>query len=104
MASNMSICLCMFMIISYYLILEVNGKPFMTAPYMDSYNIFSRQSGSRRTSTKLDPILSENFPSMSSKDIQQRNVIMPRICYFSRVTKTGVHQKLCLPYNDIIQS
>jgi hypothetical protein len=92
------------MIISYSLILEVNGKPFMTAPNMNSYNIFSRQPENRRVSTKLDPILFEDFPSMPSRDIQQRNVIMPRICYFSRVTKTGVHQKLCLPYNDIIQS
>lgn len=31
---------------------------------------------------------------------QRRNVIMPRICYFSRITKSGIHQKLCLPYDD----
>ena len=42
----------------------------------------------------------ENFQLMPSIDIQRRNVIMPRICYFSRVTQAGIHQKLCLPYNN----
>jgi hypothetical protein len=39
----------------------------------------------------------ENLPS-------PRNVIMPRICYFLRVAKTGIYQKLCLPYNAEDQS
>ncbi len=42
----------------------------------------------------------ENSPSIYSTKGQRRNVIMPRICYFSRITKSGIHQKLCLPYNN----
>lgn len=38
--------------------------------------------------------------STPSTDLQRRNVIMPRICYFSRVTQSGIHQRLCLPYNS----
>jgi hypothetical protein len=38
--------------------------------------------------------------SLPPFDIERRNVIMPRICYFARVAGTGARQKLCLPYND----
>jgi hypothetical protein len=38
--------------------------------------------------------------SLALTDIERRNVIMPRICYFARVAGTGARQKLCLPYND----
>ena len=30
----------------------------------------------------------------------RRNVILPRICYFTRVSKRGIYKKLCLPYNE----
>ena len=33
-------------------------------------------------------------------DVERRNVIMPRICYFARVSGTSIRQKLCLPYGD----
>lgn len=33
-------------------------------------------------------------------DVERRNVIMPRICYFARVSGTSIRQKLCLPYSD----
>jgi hypothetical protein len=38
--------------------------------------------------------------STAMSNFEQRNVIWPRICYFARVTSSGVHQKLCLPYTD----
>ncbi len=52
--------------------------------------------------------LAENSDSKSIKNSllipstnpQRRNVILPRICYFSRITKSGIHKKFCLPYND----
>jgi len=52
-------------------------------------------------STKLDLNLLEDSPTLLfSSDIKRRNVIMPRICYFARISGTSVHQKLCLPYNS----
>lgn len=44
--------------------------------------------------------LNDYDPPVFSTDVRRRNVLMPRICYFSRVTATGIHRKLCLPYND----
>lgn len=42
----------------------------------------------------------ESLLTVSASKIQQRNVIMPRICYYARVSGTAVYQKLCLPYTD----
>ncbi|CAF4266868.1 unnamed protein product, partial [Rotaria magnacalcarata] len=50
---------------------------------------------------ELDSNLSDDSSAVpSTRSIQQRNVIMPRICYFVRVPGTTVYQRLCLPYND----
>lgn len=45
-------------------------------------------------------------PSTSSSssflsNLRRRSVILPRICYFARISGTNGHQKLCLPYDDI---
>ncbi|CAF1172245.1 unnamed protein product [Rotaria sordida] len=55
----------------------------------------------------LHKYFGSSIPSQSnllkefSLNIQQRNVIMPRICYFARISGTGIYQKYCLPYNGI---
>lgn len=41
-----------------------------------------------------------NLSAQPSSNVQQRNVIMPRICYFARISGTAVYQRLCLPYDD----
>jgi hypothetical protein len=96
--------MCILMIICCTLILQVNGIPAMTLDNTNNNNIFLLWSQDRRTLNKLHSNSFEDLASMSPTDIQRRNVIMPRICYFSRVTKAGVHQKLCLPYNDVSRS
>ncbi|CAF1337087.1 unnamed protein product [Rotaria magnacalcarata] len=54
-----------------------------------------------RPKLELDSNLSDDSSAVpSTRSIQQRNVIMPRICYFVRVPGTTVYQRLCLPYND----
>ena len=36
----------------------------------------------------------------SSSNGKRRSVIVPRLCYFARQSRTGVLQRLCLPYDD----
>lgn len=52
-------------------------------------------------SNSLDTSSTSTSSSTISSNLQRRNVIMPRICYFARISGTGGHQKLCLPYNGI---
>ena len=49
----------------------------------------------------LKPILQSNFDSMedptsSSSNTERRSVIMPRICYYTRISGGSGHQKVCL--------
>lgn len=63
-------------------------------------NIFSIWYKRYRSSNNVHPNSLNDPLSKPVMRMERRNVIMPRICYFTRVTKNGIHQKLCLPYND----
>ncbi|CAF0822120.1 unnamed protein product [Adineta ricciae] len=84
------------LLICYVTLLPINGLPVMSmGDIISDKEIFVRP---KTIDQAVDKIIEDN--SLSLPDIRRRNVLMPRICYFSRVTATGIHQKLCLPYND----
>ncbi|CAF0803733.1 unnamed protein product [Adineta ricciae] len=84
------------LLICYVTLLSTNGLPVMSmSDIIDDKKIFLRP---QTIDQAVDKIIEDNSPTLP--DIRRRNVLMPRICYFSRVTATGIHQKLCLPYND----
>ena len=47
----------------------------------------------------INRIPTKQVAPTDSTNPQRRNVMLPRICYFTRVTKSGIYQKLCLPYD-----
>ncbi|UJR27554.1 hypothetical protein I4U23_008836 [Adineta vaga] len=95
MSANTSIIFYIF--ICYSILSIINGLPVMTLP--DSINdneIYMQPYINHQAFNKIFRV----EPSVPPTNIQRRNVLMPRICYFSRVTASGIHRKLCLPYND----
>ncbi len=104
MVSGLSIRIVLFLYLccSWMLIVHAVTK----TPFIHNHNlknIFLRNQYSQ-PSIKLDSDLMKDSSSLLSfADIKRRNVIMPRICYFARISGTSVHQKLCLPYNDNIR-
>lgn len=49
---------------------------------------------------EYDQLLNELNRQSSSKfstNIKQRSVLLPKMCYFSRVASSGIYRKLCLP-------
>ena len=79
--------LCLLLVITSF----VNGTPIVFPNNMENgLNDHSLRYRDDRL-TKMKSL------SISSTDHQRRNVVMPRICYFARVTKSGVHQKICIP-------
>ncbi len=98
MASGMLIVICLLFVIYCHLTLAVDEIPTMASTSTsNNKNIFSRWYKYHRALNNLHSNSIENSPSTNP---QRRNVIMPRICYFSRTTKSGIYQKLCLPYNN----
>ncbi len=77
-----------------------------SAPINNKYNnennydrlLYRRLKQYQPTETSDYLLFDDSFSAMSN--VERRNVIWPRICYFARVTGSGVHQKLCLPYGD----
>jgi hypothetical protein len=81
----------------------LNNIPFSTNN--NNNNLLFRYYESFQPSTKSDSVLLEEYlSSLTPSGIQRRNVIMPRICYYARVSGTRAHQKLCLPYDSIKRS
>ena len=102
MGTNISNSLCL--IICCFIILCTNGIPivaYSTDMNNNSIkNIFLHRYMFNPVPDNLDSNSMEDLSSIPSIDIQRRNVLMPRLCYLSRVTKSGVYRKLCLPYNN----
>jgi len=101
MTSNILIYTCLLTFLCCSSTLDVDKIPTMALTNMsNNKNMLSRWYKYYQTLNNLysDSII--NSPLISSTNIQRRNVIMPRICYFARVTKSGIHQKVCLPYNN----
>ena len=101
MASHLLLYACLLLVISCSATLSVEKTPPMAVAneLNDNPNTLSNWYNYYRLTNKRYSRLDQHFPSIPARNLQRRNVIMPRICYFSRVTKTGIHQKLCLPYN-----
>jgi hypothetical protein len=99
MISNIRINMYLLLLICCCLTLKIDGMPSIAyADRNNNKNIFLFGDKYHRIPEQSHLNLVENSPSLRSSDIQRRNVIMPRICYFARISKGGVHQKLCLPY------
>jgi hypothetical protein len=101
MASGFSIRILLFLCICSSLMLIGNAMSIL--PFTDNNN--EENLVLRRYKYPRPPIQfnSDLFEDSSSSEIQRRNVIMPRICYFARISGRSGHQKLCLPYTDNIK-
>lgn len=79
-----------------WLIQAAERPPRMDAN--DKHDLFFHRFKQSRKS--IDSNLDQVPQSLSPSNAQERSVILPRLCYFARVSGTSVHHKLCLPYND----
>ncbi len=94
MTSYIMLYVCLLIIICCSVTSGIDEIPTMTSTNMNNNpNIFSHW-------YKYDPLVKKLNSKLTELNLQRRNVIMPRLCYFTRVTKSGIYQKLCLPYND----
>jgi len=94
------VVLFLYIYCSWMLIINaVTDTPFTNKNGLK--NLLVRHNQIRR-SIELDSNLLEDSleQSLFSSNIERRNVIMPRICYFVRISGTSSHQRVCLPYND----
>ncbi len=101
MASVVAIRILLFLYICYSWTLSVDAM--INSPLSNKNNLKNIlfRHKYHQPSTKLDSnLLEDSSTLLFSSNIERRNVIMPRICYFARISGTGVHQKLCLPYNN----
>jgi hypothetical protein len=96
MASICFMRILLFLFICCSLMLIVNGMRRVPFTHNNKKDPFLLRYQSSWPSIQFD----RNSLEKSSLDIQRRNAIMPRICYFARISGTSAHQKLCLPYND----
>jgi hypothetical protein len=100
MTSDIMLYVCLLIVICCSATSSADEIPTMTSNNMNNNpNILSNWYKNYQLAKKLNSELIERSLSVSSTNLQRRNVIMPRICYFTRVTNSGIHQKLCLPYD-----
>ncbi len=103
MASIISIHILLLLCIcssGMLIINKVTNPPFINNNNLKNLLIRYKNLQSSTTTTSDSNFLEDFSTALFSSDVKRRNVIMPRICYFARISGTGVHRKLCLPYND----
>ena len=64
----------------------------------DKQNLFFHRYKQSRKSIDLN--LEQAPLRPPSSNTEERSVILPRLCYFARVSGTSLRHKLCLPYDD----
>jgi len=106
MTSNSFIRILLLLCVCYSLLSISNARnniPFSTNN--NDNNLLFRYYESFEPSAESDSILLEEYlSSLTPSVIQRRNVIMPRICYYARVSGIQGHRRLCLPYDSIKRS
>ena len=95
MALTISNCSCMIFFIYGFMTLSINGFP--TIDHVEQNQPFTQKEGPTNGKHLISGDLSKPLMPVVHR---QRSVIMPRICYFARITARGIYQKICLPYGQ----